>query len=406
MGFNRLQLGTAFGILLKTTPILLIRLGVYLAFWVILLVYLGIVIGLGYLLSMVWQPLGVILGLIAFGSTFFIYRLAYRYVFYLLKAAHLAIAAELLHSGALPAGVGQLAWGREQVSSRFGQVSVMFVVDELVTAIVRTVTNTVVSVANMLPGDAIRNLARLIKRIIEYATNYVDEAILARAFWRRDENVWQSAEEGIVLYAMVWKPLVLNAVALMLLSYVPFVLAAVILAAPVGLLLGMINTTLAGWSVLFVLILSYFVKVAVGDSFAMIAMVAAYQRETAGLRPDPAMEARISGMSEKFSELKDRAAAASPFGNNAPRPKPTATPGEFEAGRVPQNTPRTQMPPQPQSGRGGFPPAQNRPSQNPAGGSSLQGSPSAPRPGETPPQQRSPQQRPAQRRPANDDGSL
>lgn len=328
MGLNRLQIGTAFGILLKTTPMLLVRLGVYLVFWVILLVYLGLLFGVGYLLSQLWAPLGFILGIIAFGSTFFIYRLAYRYVFYLLKAAHLAIIAELLHTGSLPAGVGQLEWGRQQVTERFGQVSVMFVVDELVAAIVRTVTNAVVSFARMLPGDTMRSLVQVVRRVVEYATNYVDEAIMARAFWRRDENVWQAAEEGIILYGMVWKPLLMNAVVLMLLSYVPFLFAVLILAAPIGLLFSAISQTLAAWSIVFVLILSFFIKVAVGDSFAMTAMVAAYQRETQGLQPDPAMEARISGVSDKFRELKDRAMSSSPFGGEqAPgRPHPPATP--------------------------------------------------------------------------------
>ncbi|MEX1019161.1 MAG: hypothetical protein WDZ49_05850 [Litorilinea sp.] len=337
MGLGSLQLGRAFGVLLKTTPLLLVRLGVYLAFWVVLLIYLGIVFGVGFLLSQLWAPLGVILGLIAFGSTFFLYRLAYRYVFYLLKAAHLAIVAEILHNGTLPAGVSQLAWGRQQVTERFGQVSVMFVVDEMVDAIVRTVTNAVVSIANMLPGDTMRSLARVAQRIIQFATSYVDEAIMARAFWRRDENIWQSAEQGIVLYGMVWKPLLINAVALMVLSYVPFLFAVLILAAPIGFLVATISQTLAAWSIILVFILSYFVKVAVGDSFAMIAMVAAFQKETAGLQPDPAMEARITGMSDKFGELKNRAMQAMPFGQSGGQPdgRPDGRPDGQPGGQAP-----------------------------------------------------------------------
>jgi hypothetical protein len=412
MSLGSLQIGTALGILFKTTPILLIRLGVYLAFWVILLIYLGILFGVGYLLSQLWAPLGIILGLIAFGSTFFIYRLAYRYVFYLLKAAHLAIAAELLHSGSLPPGVSQLAWGREQVTSRFGQVSVMWVVDELVAGIVRSITRTVVRIANMLPGNTLRNLARVIMRVIEFATNYVDEAIMARAFWRRDENVWQSAEEGIILYGMVWKPLLVNAIALMLLSYVPFVLTIVVLAAPIGFLLGMISPAVGAWSIIFVLILSYFVKVAVGDSFAMIAMVATYQRETAGLQPDPAMEARIAGISDKFRDLKDRAMSASPFGGNSAEDSWVS--GGYGDGfddappaggqqAPPQQAPPQQAPPQtsaPQPGPHDMPQSAPRRSNPLQGGNRPpQPPPQQPRPQQGPPQQRPPQERPPQERP-------
>ena len=310
MSLKQLQFGTALRILLQTAPILLVRLGLYLLFWVAFLIYIAIVAGLAYLLGRIWEPLTVIILLIALVATWPIYRLVNRYVFYLIKAAHLAVIAELLANGSLPPGASQLAWGKQQVTSRFGEVSAMFLVDELVAGVVRTFTNMVVSFASWLPGDSFRTLAQMAARVIRYATHYIDEAILARAFWRRDESVWQAAQEGVVLYGMVWKPLLVNAFALMLLSYVPFFVAFVLLAAPIGFLLGSISPLLGAWSIVFVLVLSLLVKVALGDSFAMIAMVAAYQRETMDKEPDPAMEARLASVSDRFIELKNRALAS------------------------------------------------------------------------------------------------
>ncbi|MCJ7555830.1 MAG: hypothetical protein MUP90_02815, partial [Gammaproteobacteria bacterium] len=62
------------------------------------------------------------------------------------------------------------------------------------------------------------------------AVSYVDEAILARTFWKKDEGIWEATREGIVLYGMVWRPLLVNALALTVLSFVPFALAIVLLS--------------------------------------------------------------------------------------------------------------------------------------------------------------------------------
>ncbi|MBM3187578.1 MAG: hypothetical protein FJZ90_02525 [Chloroflexi bacterium] len=307
MNLKSLRIGEAFGLVMRTMPVLLVRLGVSLLFWVVSLVYLGIAGGIAWLVGQAVPFLGVILFIAALVGVGPLYKLAQRYVFYIIKAAHVAVISELLVSGQLPAGVSQLQWGKERVQERFGEASVMFVIDEMVSGIIRAFTNTVYRVASWLPGDALRGLGQVIGRVIRYALDYVDEAILARAFWLRGESVWATARDGVVLYGMVWKPLLLNAVALMFLSYVPFLIVLILFAAPVGFLLSLISTQVGGWSIIATLVLAFLVKVAVGDSFAMTAMIAAYQRETAGLEPDPAMSARLEGVSSKFGELKQRA---------------------------------------------------------------------------------------------------
>jgi hypothetical protein len=306
---QKLQLGLALRLTLRTTPILLVRLGAYVGFWVIALVYFAILFGVGSLLANIAGWLGVVVAIFAIGGAYPLYQLANKYVFYIIKAAHIAVVAELLAHGELPAGKSQLAWGREQVVSRFGQVSIMFAVDEIVEGIVKAFTRTVFSIVSFLPGNQ-SGIFNMLERLIRNAVGYVDEAILARAFWRREESVWQTAQEGVVLYAMCWKPLLTNAVALMLLSYIPFVAALILLAAPVGFLVSLISAPLAAWSIVLVLLLSLLIKAAMGDAFAMTAMLAAYQRETENLVPDPAMEATLNQVTDRFGELKQRALAA------------------------------------------------------------------------------------------------
>lgn len=308
-----LQIGTAFRLVTQTMPILAVRLAAYLVFWVVALAYFGVVVGLAWLLGQIAGFLSwivLILGLVGFGP---LYNLAYRYFFYLLKAAHLSVMAELLVSGGLPKNANQLAWGKEQVARRFGEVSVMFVVDQLVHGVVRAFTGTVAGLLRFIPGDVGRGLAQIVERTVRYATNYMDEAIMARAFWRQEQSIWESAEEGLVLYAQAWKPLLKNAVALMLLSFVPFGLLLLIVVIPVALIIGLTGAAnLAAWIALSLLALAFLVKVAVGDTLAMAAMVAAYYHETDQMTADPEMVARLGALSDKFRQIKEKAVAAMP----------------------------------------------------------------------------------------------
>jgi hypothetical protein len=307
MNLKSLRLREALRLTVRTLPIMAVRLGVYMAFWFVTLVYLGLTGGIAYLVAQAVPAIGVILFLVALAGISPLYKLAKRYILYLVKAAHVAVVSELLVSGDLPEGVNQLDWGKERVQERFGEASAMFVVDELVSGVVRAFTRAVYSFASMIPGDTFQNLARVVERVIRFGLNYVDEAILARTFWRRDKSVWGGARDGVVLYGMVWKQLLVNAVALMLLSYIPFVLAFIIFAAPIGALTALISPTLAGWSIIATFVLAFLVKVALGDGFAMTAMIATYYHETKNLEPDPQIAAKLEQVSDKFRDLTERA---------------------------------------------------------------------------------------------------
>lgn len=308
MDFSNLNLGLAFSLLMKTIPVLMIRLGAMLVFWVVAIIYLVIVSWIAVLIGSAIDWLGVIVFIVALVAVIPAYNLAYRYVFYMLKAAHIAIMAEILVNGKLPDGVGQLDYGRKKVTERFGEVNTMFVVDELVSGVVHMFTGTVYSIASWLPGDTLQTLARIVNRVIHYATSYIDEAVLARSFYiSPPQNVWENARDGVVLYAMSWKPLLTSAVVLMLLSFVPGIVAFVIFAAPIAWLISLFSSSLAAWTVILALFLGWVFKVAFGDSFAMAAIIASYQRVTVGKTPDPAMAAKLDSISNAFTDLKNRA---------------------------------------------------------------------------------------------------
>jgi hypothetical protein len=119
--------------------------------------------------------------------------------------------------------------------------------------------------------------------------------------------VWENARDGVALYATTWKPLLTNAIALMVISYIPSVVGFILLAAPIGLIVSFISKPLAGWAIIFTFLLAYLLKVALGDAFAMTVMIAAYHRETEGLEPSAEITSRLDGVSDQFQELTKRA---------------------------------------------------------------------------------------------------
>lgn len=307
MNLQSLQLGQALHLLRLTTPVLLIRLGANLLFWLVAIIYLVVTGGLAFLVGNAVPLLGVILFIVAIGGLGGLYHLAYRYVFYMIKAAHIALISDALANNPLPAGKGQLDYGRQRVQERFTEMNVMFVIDELVTGVLRAFTGTVYRLTAWIPGKTARTLVNFVNGIIILSLSYIDEAVLARSFYTASETPFANARDGVVLYAMAWKPILTNAIALMILSYIPFILAVLIFSAPVGFLLAAINAQLAGWAIIATVALAWLLKVAVGDSFAMAAIIATYHRETAGMTPNPEMVARLDQISQQFGDLSRRA---------------------------------------------------------------------------------------------------
>jgi len=306
MADGTLKLWPALQLVGRTLPMVGIRLGVSLLSWLATLLY---VLGVAALVARIaghsaW--LGAVVAVAAAVGLVFLARLAYRRVLCPVKAAQIAVTARLLTGQALPSGVSQLQWGREQVASRFGEVDTLYQVERLVSPAVGGWTELVYGLIPWLPGGSLRGLARPVGRAVRYAAHYVDGAILARALSEDDGTVWANARDGVVLYASAWRPLLTEALALAGLSLIPGLVALLLFLAPVGWLVRAIWSPAGGWSILAALALGWVFKVALGDSYAMAAMVAAYRDATRGLRPDPQMLNRLSHVAP-FEELHRRA---------------------------------------------------------------------------------------------------
>lgn len=320
----KLYLGEALGLIRKTMPFIWIRLGSYALLGLGLLVYFAVTGGVAWLFGQLWGPLGFVVLLAFFGGAFGLVRWAARYYFYLLKAAHAAVMTEIITRGRVPDGL-QVAYGKQQVMSRFTDTSVMFAVDQVLDGVVKTFNRTFARVTRILPIPGIESLTAFIERVSKFATTYVDEAILTRAYQQREQNVWAVAQDGVILYAQCWKPILANAVALTLLSYAEFFLFLLILGLP-AVALGTVAS--AGVKIglgIFVIVGAWMLKLALSDAYALAATLLAYHRATEGLTPDPAWQAKLAQASDQFATLKEKATAAAAPSSTAD-PTPTALP--------------------------------------------------------------------------------
>ncbi len=302
----RLYLREAFGLLLKTTPILWVRLGSYALLGLGLLVYFAVAGGLAWLLGQLWSVLGIIVFLSAFGGAWGLVRWVTRYYFYLLRAAHAAVMTEFILHDRGPEGA-QIEYGKQQVTSRFKDTSIMFAIDQVLDAVVKGFNRTFTNVTDFLPLPGMEALQQFVRRVSRFSTTYIDEAILSRAYAQREANVWAVAKDGVILYAQCWKPILANAVALTLLSYVEFFAFLVLLGLP-ALAVSALAPSLSLALGVGVLVGAWMLKLALADAFALAATLLAYHRSTEGRTPDPVWQDRLEQASDRFQELKEKAA--------------------------------------------------------------------------------------------------
>lgn len=304
-----LQLGRAFKIVLQTTPYLLYRAAVY-----------GILCGTVALLLLVLALIGRVFGggaalvlfVIGVGAGSFGLPLLREYVLYLLRAGHVAVITEIIEQGSLPEDVNQTQWGRDKVTAYFKEISVLALVDQLIKGIIGMLNRVLFNVMTILPIPGLEGAAKVARKVVDFSLTYVDESILSYTFKTRNENVYDAAKTGIILYCQAWKGLLKNAVALTLLSYGFIVVSTLVFLIPLGgIALAMPETWAFAKFMLFVLALfmGFSLKWIAFDPIACTATILTFLKETEGMTPDPEWESRVEQASDKFRELKDKAVA-------------------------------------------------------------------------------------------------
>jgi len=193
----------------KTIPFFLTRIFVYGIFTLASILFLALMVGLGFLIVKLFGEGGAaffILIIAAISVVLGVLRFVERYFLYMVKLGHVAVIAELLRNGKVPEGKGMIAYGKDSVVENFGASNVAFVVDKMIKAAIRQIQRWLFRIGNFfkfVPGS--QYVIIIVNAIMTVSLSYVDEAIMSYIFLQKskksDESVWKSAKDCVVLYA-------------------------------------------------------------------------------------------------------------------------------------------------------------------------------------------------------------
>jgi len=319
----RFYFGKAFSLMAKTLPCVLAIMAANAVFGLVVVVYYIVLFGVLAIMPKGLELLSFVIFVVGLGGNFALFKAFKHYFLYLLRAGHIAVMAEFLSAGKLPAGTSQISFGKTQVVDRFKSVSGMFVVGELVQGVVGAITNMMGGLLSFFPGDTLKQLGKIVAAVIKTASSYIDEAILARAFIQKDKNIFEVGKDGTILYAMAWKPILANAAGLAVLSWASMAIF-IVLFVPVGYVMASVLPSSLDWvATVSVIAFAYLSKVSLGDTFAVATTIAAFHEETKNMVPSAEWNAKLTSASDKFRELSKR--ATEKF-TGAPTATPAAAP--------------------------------------------------------------------------------
>lgn len=304
--------GRAIAMVLQTLPFVILRGLVYAGMAIAYVAAVGTGAGIGWLLGRVagadaaaggafWG------GLAGFGLTAAILYLLREYLLYLLKAAHIAVLVELLDGKGVPAGKSQIGYGKDVVTARFTESSVLFGLDQLIKGVLAAIAGLVRGLTAFLPIPALQTLVNIFNAVMRMSLTYVDEIILAHLIRTRTANPWATAQDGLVLYAQNYRHLLRNAAWLTLLMWAAVAALFLLFLGPAAALLAAFPRAGSVWVFVLALVFAWAVKKAVMEPIAIAALMQVYFGVIAGQVPDPDWRARLDDCSARFRDLGRKA---------------------------------------------------------------------------------------------------
>ena len=265
----------------------------------------GVVIGIATLIGS--SGVGVVLFFIWLGVWGIAHWLIKHYFSYLIKAGHIAVIAQSLKEGAIPAN--PVTVGKNMVTERFGTSSVYFLVDKLVAGAVRQlqkVFGKATELLGSLPGGgALRTIGKL---FIDISLGYVDECCLGYTFYHPEQNAYKSAADGVVVYTQNWKQMLKDAAKTTFVVLLTIVTVTLLAFVAIGGLFRFMD-----WNMIVAVILSLFVsfvvKHAFVDSWILVKMMSSYLTvaETTTITFD--LYGKLCNLSSKFKKLFQKGGA-------------------------------------------------------------------------------------------------
>ncbi len=304
------ETGKALSAMHATAPFIAFRMIIYFGIGLAYVLGTGIGAGLGYVVTSFGDDPGSgtgVGGLLGFGVISAILYWAREYLLYLVKAGHIAVLVKLLQGEQLPGGKSQIDYAQGIVRERFAEASSLFLLDQLIKGILGAINGLLMTVTTLLPIPALQGLLRFVQKIFNLSLTYVDEIILAYNLRAESDNPWASSKDALILYAQNYKGMLKNAFFLMFIQYGLALLIFLVITGPVAAIAGLLSEGLATWSVLLSIVFAWAFKSALLEPFAIAALMQAYFKLIEGQQPNPEWDEKLTGLSSRFRELKDKA---------------------------------------------------------------------------------------------------
>ncbi|MGE0501581.1 MAG: hypothetical protein AB7I79_07915 [Rhizobiaceae bacterium] len=307
------EIGRTLSIMARTWPFIVLRMVVYFGITVAYIVATGAGAGVGYGVGHVFadggpESFALWGGLIGVGAVSVVVYWVREYILYVVKAGHVAVMVHLIDGREVPGGQGQIAYARQAVTERFAEANILFVVDQLVKGAIRAVTGLIGGIAAFLPG--LDGIARFVNTVIRIAVTYVDEIILGYNIRVNSTTPFETARQGVVLYAQNGWTMVRNAIWLAVFMWLLTLVIFLVMLAPAAAVIYFMPGQLAGWSFVLAIVFAWAFKAAFIEPFAICALMTVYFRVIEGQQPNADWDRRLTEASSKFRELKDKALAS------------------------------------------------------------------------------------------------
>lgn len=306
------EIGRTIGILLRTMPFILLRMAIYFGITIAFILSTGVGAGLGYGIGSAGsepESYAVWGGIFGFGLVAGAVYWVREYLLYMVKAGHIAVMVKLIDRQPMPEGKGQIAYAQETVTKRFGEANVLFALDQLIKGVISVITGVIGGVAAFIPIPGLDTIAGFINTVIRISLTYVDEIILGYNIRIDSQNPWETSRQGLVLYAQNGKTMIKNAVWLSIFLYVLAIIVFLLALAPAAAVMYFLPGDLVGYAFVLAIVFAWSFKAAVLEPFAIAALMAVYFKVIEGQVPNPEWDAKLSGASTKFREIKDKALA-------------------------------------------------------------------------------------------------
>ncbi|MER8916615.1 hypothetical protein NKI32_22615 [Mesorhizobium sp. M0761] len=310
------EIGRSVSIMIRTWPFIALRMIVYFGITLAYIVATGsgasVGYGVGHISTDPDGPLSFALwgGIVGIGVVSIALYWIREYILYVVKAGHIAVMVHLIDGRDVPNGQDQIAYAKGVVKERFAEANILFVVDQLVKGAIRAITGLIGGIAAFLPIPGLGGLVAFINTVIRLSLTYVDEIILGYNIRINSSSPFETARQGVVLYAQNGKTMVKNAVWLAVIMWgVSFVIFLLMLA-PAAAIMWFIPGQLGGWAFVLAILLAWAFKAAFIEPFAIACLMQVYFRTIEGQVPNAEWDQRLAEGSSKFRELRDKALAS------------------------------------------------------------------------------------------------